>query len=290
MGRFEALNDNEEIMFESWDKFEEYPNDKIRMKLHEGDKREQLKESILASEILTPLIVKPSDTRGKLTIISGHNRWDIAKELGILVPYQLKTNLTQEQSDLICIDTNLLNRQHSELLTSELAWLLRTKWEITRTQGKRTDLEEDTSCTLCEKSVEDEYKMSKRNIQYYIKLTYLTEDLINLVDDKKIPFRAGVDLSYLKESEMNQLHELIKTCNIKVSLKTAEELKNLSQESESEIDIKAALKAMCKPKEDKNFKINKSTYKKINELIPKEDKDRVEDIILEALKLYYTKA
>lgn len=290
MGRFEALNDNEEIMFECWDKFEEYPNDKIRMKLHKGEKRELLKESILANGIITPLIVKPSKTRGRLTIISGHNRWDIAKEQGILVPYQLKTNLTQEQSDLICIDTNLLNRQHNELLTSELAWLLRTKWEITRAQGKRTDLEEDTSCTLCERSVEDEYKMSKRNIQYYIRLTYLTEDLLNLVDDKKIPFRAGVDLSYLKESEMNQLHDLIKMCNIKVSIKTAEELKRLSQESESDIDIKPIIETTAEPKEKKSFKINRSTYKKIDELIPLEDKSRIEDIILEALKLYYTKA
>lgn len=290
MGRFEALNDNEEIMFESWDKFEEYPNDKLRMKLHEGEKRELLKESILASGIITPLIVKPSETRGRLTIISGHNRWDIAKELGILVPYQLKTNLTQEQSDLICIDTNLLNRQHDELLASELAWLLRTKWEITRAQGKRTDLEEDTSCTLCEMSVEDEYKMSKRNIQYYIRLTYLTEDLLNLVDDKKIPFRSGVDLSYLKESEMNQLYELINLNNIKVSIKIAEELKKLSQESESDIDIKDAIGGTVKPKEKKNFKLNRSTYKKIDELIPKEDKGRVDDIILEALKLYYARA
>lgn len=290
MGRFEALNDNEEIMFESWDKFEEYPNDKLRMKLHENEKRELLKESILTSGIITPLIVKPSETRGKLTVISGHNRLDIAKELDILVPYQLKTNLTQKQSDLICIDTNLLNRQHSDLLISELAWLLRTKWEITRTQGKRTDLEEDTSCTLCERSVEDEYKMSKRNIQYCIRLTYLTEELLNLVDDKKIPFRAGVDLSYLKESEMNQLHDLIKMCNIKVSIKTAEELKRLSQESESDIDIKPIIETTVEPKEKKSFKINRSTYKKIDELIPLEDKSRIEDIILEALKLYYTKA
>lgn len=290
MGRFEALNDNEEIMFESWDKFEEYPNDKIRMKLHEGEERVLLKESILANGIITPLIVKPSTTRGKLTIISGHNRWDIAKELGILVPYQLKTNLTQEQSDLICIDTNLLNRQHNELLTSELAWLLRTKLEITRAQGKRTDLEEDTSCTLCERSVEDEYKMSKRNIQYYIRLTYLTVELLNLVDDKKIPFRAGVDLSYLKELEMNQLQELIKTCNIKVSIKIAEELKRLSQESDTDIDIKDFIDGTVKPRENKSFKLNRSTYRKIDELIPKEDKGRVEDIILEALKLYYTKA
>lgn len=179
MSRFDALNENDEIMYENADCFEPYQNDKIRMKLHEGEKREQLKQSIIASGIITPIIAIPSNKRGKLLIVAGHNRVDIAQELNMKVPYQLKTDLTQEQADLICIDTNLLNRQHDEYKYSELAYMLKTKWEILNKQGKRTDLEDETSRTLCAKSnVENEYKMSKRNIQYYIRLTYLNQTLL----------------------------------------------------------------------------------------------------------------
>jgi hypothetical protein len=159
--RFDLLNEGEEILYASADCFEVYPNEHLRLKLHTGDKYESLKASIIANGIIEPIIAMPSSNRGKLIAIAGANRFTIAKELGIEVPYRLKTNLTQEQADLICIDTNLENRQHSEYLYSELAFILKTKWEILNKQGYRSDLEDETSRTLCTKSnIENEYKMS----------------------------------------------------------------------------------------------------------------------------------
>jgi ParB family chromosome partitioning protein len=290
MSRFDALNENDEIMYEEANCFEIYPNEKIRMKLHDGEKREQLKESIIKNGILTPVIAMPSDKRGVLTIIAGANRVDIAKELNIKVPYQLKTDLTQEQADLICIDTNLLNRQHDEYLPSELAYILKTKWEILNKQGKRTDLEEETSRTLCTKSnIENEYKMSKRNIQYYIRLTYLNKNLLQMVDDNKIPFRSGVEISFLKAKEQIQLQELIQQ-GYNVSVKIAEELKKQSQESDDVIKVKSIIdELMGNTNSTEKIKFNKSTKDKIKKIIPEDQIGNFNEIIIEALELYYYK-
>lgn len=263
MNRFELLNENEEIMYEDADVFEPYPNEKIRLKLHTGAKREQLKQSIERSGILTPVIAMPSPHRGKLTIISGGNRVDIANEIGIKVPYQLKLDLTKEQTDLICIDTNLLNRQHDEFLTSELSWLLKTKFDILKHQGRR----DDTLRNDCAK-LADDYKLKRRSIQYYIRLTNLPEDIMRLVDDNKIIFTHAVAISHLKPEEQSELYQLITNEKIRLSNTFINTLKSRSLESDVNISVTSIYDEINKLGELKKQKINKKTLTKIREIIP----------------------
>lgn len=288
MSRFELLNENDEIMYEDADKFEPYPNEKLRLKLHSGEKYEELKASIIANGIIQPVIVMPSETRGMLVCIAGANRIKIASELNLKVPYQLKTNITQEQADSICIDTNLLNRQIDEYQFSELAWILKTKWEINNKQGERNDLKE-TSCTMFTKSkIEEEYKMSKRNIQYYIRLTYLTDELLQMVDNKKISFRSAVELSYLKLQEMSDLYEYINDHKINLSIKIAEELKKISQESDDIINVKGIIDEMNGNNNNtEKIKFNKITKDKIKKIMPNDDIGKFNEIIIDALEYYY---
>jgi ParB family chromosome partitioning protein len=283
MSRFELLNDAEEVLYEDADKFEPYPNERIRLKPHTGEKYEQLKASIIANGIIQPIIAMPSSKRGMLVCISGMNRCTIAKELNIQVPYQLKNNLTKDQADSICIDTNLLNRQLEEYKYSELGFILKTKYEILKHQGVTT-----TSRNDCTKLMES-FNIKRRSIQYYIRLTYLNDELLKMVDDSKINFIAGVSISYLKNEEQYNLMEYLNTNNYKLTPKIAEHLKKLSQESKDNINVKNVLDELNKTV-DKNIKPIKFTIKELSDYIPKSDMINSRQIIFEALKQFYSKA
>ena len=108
----EVNEKSNEILTAPANEFISYEDEKLRLDLHHGEDRERLKESIKLNRIFTPVICVKKDD--KLMILSGHNRVDIAKELKIEVPYILKTNISKEEMELICIDDNLIHRQRTD--------------------------------------------------------------------------------------------------------------------------------------------------------------------------------
>ena len=107
-------------------------------------------------------------------------------------------NLSDEEAVMIMVDTNL--RQRQTILPSEKAFAYRMKLEAMKRQGERSDL---TSCPVGEKLLSVN-KLSKdtddsaRQIHRYIRLTYLIEPLLKLVDEGQIAMRPAVELSYLE--------------------------------------------------------------------------------------------
>ena len=69
---------------------------------------------------------------------------------------------------------------------------------------------------------------SGRQIQRYIRLTYLIKPMLDMVDVNKMPFMVGVTLSFLSEGNQNILFNLINDNNMKITLSQAEELKRLN--------------------------------------------------------------
>lgn len=265
-------NDNT-IMSLPIDKLDLFPNSPF--KVYEGKKKEQLIESIKDNGIMFPLIVMPNkELRERYTVLSGSNRLDAAQQLGLEnVNTIVRTDIeTEEDAILIVIETNLFNRSIDDMLPSELAKSLALRQKALKQQGKRNDLkDESTSGTLCQKlddedknkdrnkndnnentsgtmyqMLNEEYKLSERNIRNYIRLTYLCDNLLALIDYNIIPFRAGVELSYLKQEEQNLLFEIIEELHPKISIDIAKELKLLSTTINSDAiltkeQIKAAL-------------------------------------------------
>lgn len=254
--------------------------------LYEGERLDEMVNSIKSDGVMVPIIVRPIDDY--FEILAGHNRENASKIAGLTeVPCVIKHDLTDEQAELITITTNLNQRAVETMLPSELAWALRRQNEILKHQGKRNDL---TSVPMEQKSLREkigqEFKLSQSNVQRYIRLTYLNTELLQFVDDKKISFRSSVEISYLKSQEMSDLYEYISNNKINISIKIAEELKKLSQASEDNIDIKSILDELNKP-EEKISKSVKLTSKELNSIIPKEDIVNSKEIIIKALKLFY---
>ena len=78
--------------------------------------------------------------------------------------------------------------------------------------------------------VAERNKESGAQIQRFIRMNRLQTELLNLVDDETIPFRAGVDLSYLADDEQHNLFSLLKANEAyKINLETAGILKTLSK-------------------------------------------------------------
>ena len=295
-------NDNS-IMSLSVNKLDLFPNSPF--KVYKGKKKEQLIESIKDNGIMFPIIVMPNrESRGRYTVLSGSNRLDAAQQLGLEeINAIVRTDIeTEEDAILIVVETNLFNRSIDDMLPSELAKSLALRQKALKQQGKRNDL---TSGTLCQKSDEldentsgtmyqklnEEYKLSERNIRNYIRLTYLCDNLLALVDYNIIPFSAGVELSYLKEEEQKLLFDLIEESHYKISIDIAKELKILSNSNKDKTLEKEQIKAIfivtkdkSKPKSANFIKI---PIKSITSYIKEDDLPKAQDILIEALKLYY---
>lgn len=180
-------------------------------------KMDELVESIRTNGILEPALVRPR-TLGGYEIVSGHRRKRACEKAGLEEIPVIIRELTDDESAILMVDSN---NQREELLYSEKAWAYRIKYEALKHQGKK----------LSESSAEQlgkENNKSGRQIKRYIRLTYLQEDLLDLVDQKKIAFRAAEKLSFLTETEQNILLEAILEHKVYPNIDTAEKLKQMS--------------------------------------------------------------
>lgn len=293
----QAFDDKDDfkIYYGKPEEFVPYENEKLRLEIHSGEEYDRLKESIEQNGIMQPVICTEID--GKKMIISGHNRVHIAEELGIEVPYIIKKDLKKEQMDLICIDTNLLNRQLQDFKPSQLAYLLKNKLEAEKeniksngwTNEKKKDAADNESNRWTQNRtanlVKKEYGLSKSQIYNYISLNKLAENVLQMVDDGKLTFRLGVLLAGVNKN----VQQLIIECgeNKKITEKIIKNVKDIIKEKnvEDPQEIKAIVDSQFNETEKKEKKMNMTTFKSYFPKDIKKESDRV-NYIINALKFY----
>ncbi len=191
-------------------------------------------ESIATYGILSPLIVRPAED-GKYEIVSGHRRVHAAEAVGLEKVPAIVRNMDDDVAKILVVDSNL---HREKILPSERAFAYKLKAEALRHQGARTDLtsrQVGTKLRTDEKIAED-VSDSARNIQRYIRLTYLVPPLLDLVDQEKISFNPAVELSYLRPGEQLKIIEAMDYTQAAPSLSQAQRLKKLSQEKGCTLD------------------------------------------------------
>ena len=194
-----------------------YPYAQHPFRVLDDAKMDELVESIRENGVLEPALVRPR-TLGGYEIISGHRRKRACEKAGLEEMPVIIRELTDDESAILMVDSN---NQREELLYSEKAWAYRIKYDALKHQGKN----------FSESSAEQlgkENNKSGRQIKRYIRLTYLQEDLLDLVDQKKIAFRAAEKLSFLTETEQNILLEAILEHKVYPNIDMAEKLKQMS--------------------------------------------------------------
>lgn len=265
-----------------------------RYQEYTGSKMEELIESIRTQGILQPLIVRPKENGYQ--IISGHNRRTAALAAGWDKVPCLIRNLTDDES--IC-QLNEINMQQRDLLPSQKAFAYKIKLDGLKQQGLRRDL---TSCQVGTKLRSDELiaqftEDSARQIQRYIKLTRLIDDLLDAVDAGLIGLTTGGSLSDLRPESQEAFYTtcftqtqngICKNKNICFNQKNIDKLLEKDAAhvlSMEEVEsIVSSANHMAKPSSPK---LNlKSVYMKYPQLSQKSKKE-VEEIISTALSLYF---
>ena len=173
-------------------------------KVLDNDEMNNLIESVQEHGIMSPLIVRPLEgTTDQYEIISGHRRFRAVQKAGLREVPAFIRPVSRDEAAIMLVDSNL-HREH--ILPSEKAFAYKMKYEALRHQG--------TSCQVGTKSRTDEMIAenaddSARQIQRYIRLTNLIPELLDLMDEGKIAFSVGVELSYLPPEIQQDLLEII---------------------------------------------------------------------------------
>ena len=170
-------------------------------KVKDDDEMNALIESVQTQGILSPLIVRPIENTEEYEVISGHRRLHAAQKAGITEVPALIYALDRDSAAIAVVDSNL-HREH--ILPSEKAFAYKLKYEALKHQG--------TSCQVGTKSRTDEQIAenatdSARQIQRYIRLTYLIPEFLEKMDRNEIALSVGVELSFLDESSQREVLE-----------------------------------------------------------------------------------
>lgn len=185
------------------------PFRKHPFKVIDDEKMQELVESIKTNGVLTPVLVRPlgMDT---YEMISGHRRMHAAKLAGLDKIPTIIREMTDDEAVICMVDANV---QREELLPSEKAFAYKMKLEAMKHQGARTDLTSGQNVPKFKRTTEiiaHGTGESSKQVQRYIRLTELIPDLLELVDKKKLPFTAAVEISYIDENIQQWLYEYIR--------------------------------------------------------------------------------
>lgn len=254
--------------------FENHP-----FKKRDGIEQRELVESIAQNGLLEPIIVR-SFPAGKYEIISGHRRVEACKELGITSIPAIIEELIKDEATIAMVDSNI-HREH--ILPSEKAFAYKMKLDAIKHQGKTTSCQVGAKLRTDEKIAEIAND-SARQIQRYIRLTYLIPELLKLVDEEWIAFTPAVELSFLSENEQEILLNEVEYTDATPSLSQAQRLRKLSEEGNFFVDTVFAVLSEEKPNQKEQVRISAD---KLRDVLPKGlDKQKTEDFIIKACEHY----
>ena len=178
---------------------------------------------------ISPALARPLDN-GKYELISGHRRMAACKAVGLETMPVIVRDMSDDEAVITMADANL---QRETILPSEKAFAYKMKLEALKHQGR-------TSRQVVGKSESADMVSnteSGRQVQRFIRLTELIPQLLEMVDEKKIAFNIGVELSYLQKDEQKNLLDTIESEDCTPSLSQAQRMKKLSQSRELNMDV-----------------------------------------------------
>ena len=246
----------------------------------DNEEMNSLIESVQQQGIMTPLIVRPlENTADEYEIISGHRRFRAAQKAGLAKVPAFIRPVSRDEAAIMVVDSNL-HREH--LLPSEKAFAYQLKLEAMKRQGKRSDLTSTqvvAKLRTCE-IVGKQNGESREQVRRYIRLTHLIPEILAMVDEQRIAFSVGVELSYLDEYAQEDLLEAIELEDKTPSLSQAIQMKKLSQAGK--LDSETISKIISEEKPNQREK-NSFQLDELSKYFPK--KYTPQDIYKRLLKL-----
>lgn len=246
---------DEEKQDASREKVEEIPLSELHpfknhpFQVRDDDSMRDTAESIQKYGVLVPAIVRPRP-EGGYELISGHRRKRGCELAGKETMPVIVRNLDDDAATIIMVDSNL---QRENILPSERALAYKMKLDALKHQGQRTDLtsEQVVPKLTARNQIAKESGESGMQVSRYIRLTDLSPELLQMVDDKKVAFNPAVELSYLKPEEQTLLLDEIAKQEATPSLSQAQRLKKYSQDGKLDANVMDAIMTEEKKEEEK---------------------------------------
>ena len=227
--------------------------------VRDDDAMKETVESVKEVGVVVPAIARPREGGG-YELIAGHRRKRACELAGLETMPVIVRDMDRDAAIIAMVDSNL---QRENILPIEKAKAYKMKLEAMKRQGKRTDLTSrqvvgKSDAPIPEKKSEaadiigSDAGDSGRQVQRYIRLTELSPELQQMVDDKKIAMTPAVEISYLKPEEQALLVETIESEQATPSLSQAQRMKKMSQEGKlTEDTMLSVMSEQKKPEVDR---------------------------------------
>jgi len=272
----------------------------------------EMAKSIKNVGVVTPISVRLIDEKKEIyEILSGHKRTQGAKAAGLkTISARIFKNLSDDEAMLIVCDTNFFQVSFPTFSHSEKARSISQYYNALKSQGKRNDLtkniddlldthknqdnnkKETTSAELVQKSTArdkavQKFGMDRGTITNYLRVSKLSSELLNRLDNGEFKIAPAVEISYLKEDEQGYLNTILENRAYKLDTNVAAELRTASKKSPlSQADIEAIFERNKKDTAKKyvSFKLPKHIWDKYFK--PDQKPEEVEAHIIKALSEY----
>ena len=205
-----------EVPLEDLYEFKNHP-----FRVLDDEKMDETVESIKKYGVLMPGIVRPRLEGGGYEIIAGHRRKRACEIAGLKTMPVLIKNYTDDEAVVTMVDTNI---QREDILPSEKAHAYRMKFDAMKHQG--------SGGGRTVESIGEAAGESGKTVQRYIWLSNLSDTLLGFVDEKKLPIRSGVEISYLTDKEQRWIEEIVGSTGVVITPAQAEKIKGYSQSKE----------------------------------------------------------
>ena len=224
---------------------------------------EELAQSVRENGILSPVIVRPlENAENRYEIVSGHRRVRAAQKAGLTEVPAFVFDISREEAAVLLVDSNL---HRERLLPSEKAFAYRLKAEALAHQGKHLPL---TSGQIVPKSdqarttsqIGEPSGESYKTVQRYIRLTHLSRELLNLMDEGKIAFSVGVELSYLPPDMQHILKEEMEIFDCTPSYSQAVRLHRATNAEALDVDLIEAILSEPKANQQEHIRLKRESF------------------------------
>lgn len=232
-------------------------------------------ESIGKVGTITPLLARPLPDGG-YELISGHRRLEACRKLGLENIPVIVREMTDDEAVIAIVDANL---QREHILPSEKAFAYKMKLEAIKHQGVASRQVVEKRESADDVSVSE----SGRTVQRYIRLTKLIPELLKLMDEGKIAFSVGVELSYLSPEIQRNLYTIIERDDHTPSYSQAYRLHRAFNSCSL---TKEGLELVMSEEKANQRETLKIPMDKVRKFAPNATDNQLEDFVLKACDYY----
>ena len=270
----------------------DFPNHPFKVRMDE--EMEQMVESVRERGVLSPALVRPMPDGG-YQMVSGHRRKRAAELAELPTVPCIVRELTDDEAIIIMVDSNL---QREQVLPSEKAFAYKMKLDAMKRQAGRPSKNNSAPVgpnllgTRSNEELASQSSDSKTQIQRYIRLTYLTPELLDMVDNTvlkekgrlQMALRPAVELSYLPENEQTALLEIMESEDCTPSHAQAIKIRDFSEKGKLNPEVILSIMQEEKPNQVEQFKMPRN---RIDKFFPAgTPAQKIEDTIVKALEMY----